>query len=159
MMQGSCSSYNSPTSSKLFKHQVEFVFLFKELHQLQDIASGKIKSTVSHWQQSQYQHKISVISALWARGLRGFNRLRYSTNWVSQSLVPSPIRWHYFTWSWQKAITCGPGTDRASQPHGRHGCGCDLVSSQWSGTEHYGSVTLSKNSPLNKWVPLSCFPQ
>lgn len=31
----------SLTSSKLFKHQVELVFLFKELHQLQDVASEK----------------------------------------------------------------------------------------------------------------------
>lgn len=43
LMQASCSSYNSLTSSKLFKHQVEFVLLFKELHQLQDVASEKEK--------------------------------------------------------------------------------------------------------------------
>lgn len=42
-MPASCSSYNSLTSSKLFKHQVEFVFLFKELHQLQDVTSEKKK--------------------------------------------------------------------------------------------------------------------
>lgn len=43
LMQASCSSYNSPTSSKLLKHQVEFVFLFKELHQLQDVTTEKEK--------------------------------------------------------------------------------------------------------------------
>lgn len=58
----------------------------------------------------------------------------------------------------QKDITCGPGTDRASQPHGRLGCGCDLAFSRLSGTEHYCSVTLSKNS-VNKWGWLSCFSQ
>lgn len=31
------------TSSKLFKHQVKFVFLFKELHQLQDVTADKEK--------------------------------------------------------------------------------------------------------------------
>lgn len=35
---------NSLTSSELFKHQVEFVFLFKELHQLQDVTSEKKKA-------------------------------------------------------------------------------------------------------------------
>ncbi len=37
---------NSLTSSELFKHQVEFVFLFKELHQLQDVASEKGKKAL-----------------------------------------------------------------------------------------------------------------
>lgn len=42
-MQASCRSRYSLTSSKLFKHQVEFVFLFKELHQFQDVTIEKIK--------------------------------------------------------------------------------------------------------------------
>lgn len=42
-----CNSYNSPTSSKLFKHQVEFVLLFKELHQFQDVPSEKKKKSLN----------------------------------------------------------------------------------------------------------------
>lgn len=40
-------SCNSFTSSEFFKNQVEFVFLFKKLYQLQDVPAakeGKIKS-------------------------------------------------------------------------------------------------------------------
>lgn len=32
------------TSSKLLKHQVEFVFLLKELHQFQDVTVERVKS-------------------------------------------------------------------------------------------------------------------
>lgn len=35
------ASYDSLTSPQLFKHQVELVFLFKELYQLQDVTVGR----------------------------------------------------------------------------------------------------------------------
>lgn len=38
-----CCSCYSLTSPELLKHQVEFVFLFKELNQLQDVTTKRIK--------------------------------------------------------------------------------------------------------------------
>lgn len=32
------------TSSELLKHQIEFVFLLEELHQLEDVAAERVKS-------------------------------------------------------------------------------------------------------------------
>lgn len=46
LKQAPCRSHKSLTSSELFKHQVELVFLFKELHQLQDVTLEKGKQTL-----------------------------------------------------------------------------------------------------------------
>lgn len=40
----SCDAAAALTSSELLKHQVEFVFLLKELHQFQDVAVEWVKS-------------------------------------------------------------------------------------------------------------------
>ena len=51
-------TYNSNyllTSSKLFKHQVEFVFLFKELHQLKDITKKGEKGKKSEAMETDHR--------------------------------------------------------------------------------------------------------
>lgn len=156
--------YNSPTSSELFKHQVEFVFLLEELHQLQDVPAEK---------QGNKKHRESDVSIssstcrlkdpCWFLPDGVWWLIRCSRNWVAPSAVLS-LWIHQVALCWAgvtegRSFTCDPGTGKASQPHGRHGCGCDLVFSRWSATEQRkeGWATSSKNRPQNKRVPTVIF--
>lgn len=64
---------------------------------------------------------------------RAFCEVRYTAFYNNKSVRSQPCGWHLGS-----NLTCDPGTGTASPPPWRRDCGCDQVSSQWSGVEESG---------------------